>query len=58
VAEIFYTEFIPEAEKLMPGATSDVMKSSYHTWTKGRAKEQLQQQIEFYKQSYKESYKK
>jgi hydroxylamine dehydrogenase len=53
VAEIFYTEFIPEAEKLMPGVTGEVKKSYYHTWTRGLSKEQLQQQIEFYKQSYK-----
>jgi hydroxylamine dehydrogenase len=54
VAKIFYTEFIPEAEQLMPGVTSDVMKSDYHKWTAGLSKEELQQQIDFYKERYKQ----
>jgi len=54
VAQIFYTEFIPEAERLMPGVTTDVMNSDYHKWTKGLTKEQLQQQIDFYKERYKQ----
>jgi ribosomal protein L31 len=52
VAKIFYTEFVPEAERLLPGVTADVMKSDYHKWTAGLSKEQIQQQIEFYKQRY------
>jgi hypothetical protein len=35
VAKTFYTEFIPEAEALLPGVSEDVMKSPYHQWTKG-----------------------
>lgn len=54
MAKIFYTEFIPEAERLMPGVTADVMNSDYHKWTKGVTKEQLQQQIDFYKERYKQ----
>jgi hypothetical protein len=54
VAKIFYTEFIPEAEQLMPGVTVDVMNSDYHKWTKGLTKEQLQQQIDFYRERYKQ----
>jgi hydroxylamine dehydrogenase len=54
VAKIFYTEFIPEAERLMPGVTVDIMNSDYHKWTKGLTKEQLQQQIDFYKDRYKQ----
>jgi hydroxylamine dehydrogenase len=54
VAKIFYTEFIPEAERLMPGVTAEVMNSDYHKWTKGLTKEQLQQQIDFYKNRYKQ----
>lgn len=54
VAEIFYMQFIPEAERLMPGVTADIMNSGYHKWTKGLTKEQLQQQIDFYKERYKE----
>ena len=49
VAKTFYTEFIPEAEALLPGVTADVMNSPYHQWTKGLSKEQLQQQLDFYK---------
>jgi hydroxylamine dehydrogenase len=52
VAKIFYTQFVPEAEQLLPGVTADVMKSDYHKWTAGLSKEQIQQQIEFYKQRY------
>ncbi len=52
VAKIFYTEFIPQAEALQPGVTADVMNSPYHQWTKGLSKEQLQQQLEFYKKRY------
>ena len=52
VAKTFYTEFIPEAEALQPGVTADVMKSPYHQWTKGLSKEQIQQQLEFYKKRY------
>jgi hydroxylamine dehydrogenase len=54
VSKIFYTEFVPEAEHLMPGVTTDVMKSDYHKWTEGLSKEQLQQQIDFYKERYKQ----
>lgn len=28
------------------------MNRPYHQWTKGRSKEQLQQQLEFYKKKY------
>jgi hydroxylamine dehydrogenase len=52
VAKTFYSEFIPEAEALLPGVSSDVMNSPYHQWTKGLSKEQIQQQLEFYKKRY------
>ena len=52
VAQTFYMEFIPEAEALMPGVTTEVMSSPYHAWTKGLTKEQIQQQLDFYKQKY------
>lgn len=51
VSQIFHMEFIPEAEKLLPGVTADVMKSDYHRWTQGLSKEQ-QQQIDFCKERY------
>jgi hypothetical protein len=43
---------IPEAEALLPGVTADVMNRPYHQWTKGLSKEQLQQQLDFYKKKY------
>jgi cytochrome c551/c552 len=52
VAKTFYTEFIPEAEAILPGVSADVMNSPYHQWTKGLSKEQLQQQLDFYKKKY------
>lgn len=45
-------EFVPEAEALMPGVAADIMNSPYHQWTKGLSKEQIQQQIDFYKKKY------
>ncbi len=54
VAKSFYTEFVPEAERLSPGITGDLMKSDDHKWTSGLSKEQLEQQIEFYKKRYKQ----
>ena len=52
VAKNFYTEFLPEAERLMPGVADDVMQSDYHKWKQGLTPEQIQQQIEFYKKRY------
>jgi len=54
VAKHFYTEFIPEAEALMPGVTKDVMASDYHKWSKGMTKEQIEQQLQFYRERYKQ----
>ena len=54
VSKSFYTEFVPQAEALMPGVTRDVMASDYHKWTKGLSREQIQQQVEFYKDRYKQ----
>jgi hypothetical protein len=52
VSKSFYREFIPEAEALMRGVTADIMNSPYHQWSKGLSKEQIQQQIDFYKKKY------
>ena len=51
---MFYMDFIPEAERLMPGVTADVMNSDYHKWTKGLTKDQIQQQVDFYKKRYQQ----
>jgi hypothetical protein len=52
VAQNFYMHFIPDAEQLMPGVTKDVMDSPDNLWMKGLTKEQIQQQIEYYKKRY------
>jgi hydroxylamine dehydrogenase len=54
VAKNFYTEFIPQAEELMPGVSKEVMGSDYHKWKAGLTKEELEKQIEFYKKRYKQ----
>jgi hydroxylamine dehydrogenase len=54
VAKCFYTEFIPEAERLLPGVSAEIMKTDFHKWTAGLSKEQIQQQIDFYKDRYKQ----
>jgi hypothetical protein len=38
----------------MPGVSAEVMKSDYHKWTAGLSKEQIQQQIDFYKERYQQ----
>jgi hydroxylamine dehydrogenase len=53
VAKSFYNEFLPEAERLMPGITADLLKTDYHKWTAGLTPEQIQQQIDFYKKQEK-----
>ena len=52
VAKMFYTEFIPEAERLEPGVTAEVMKTDYHKWQQGLSPEEIQKQIDFYKARY------
>ncbi|MBZ5559941.1 MAG: hypothetical protein LAO77_21995 [Acidobacteriia bacterium] len=54
VAKHFYTEFLPEAEHLMPGIARDVLKSDYHTWTEGLSPQQIEQQLEFYRKRYQQ----
>ena len=54
VAKHFYTELVPEAERLMPGVTAEYMSTDYHKWVSGLTKEQIEQQIEFYKERYKQ----
>jgi hypothetical protein len=38
----------------LPGVTADVMKNDFHKWKAGLTKEQIQQQIVFYKERYKQ----
>jgi hypothetical protein len=52
VAQDFYMHFIPDAEKLMPGVTKQVMDSPDNKWMKGLTPEQIKQEIEFYQKRY------
>lgn len=52
VAHRFYIEFIPEAERLMPGVTEEYMASDYHEWTRGMTAEQRERIKEFYQDRY------
>jgi hypothetical protein len=54
VAKIFYSEFLPEAEHLLPGVTSEVKESSYHQWLKGLSVEQRQNIREYYEKRYEQ----
>jgi hydroxylamine dehydrogenase len=55
VAKIFYSEFIPEAEALMPGVTTDVMSRDEHKWIKGLSPEERKHIQEFYEKRYGQS---
>jgi hydroxylamine dehydrogenase len=52
VAKHFYNELVPEAEHLLPGVSSEILKSDYHRWKQGLTKEQIQEQLEFYRKRY------
>jgi hypothetical protein len=54
VAKHFYTEFLPEAEHLMPGIAREVLKGDYHKWTEGLAPQQIEEQLEFYRKRYQQ----
>ena len=54
VALIFYFEFLPEAERLMPGITKDLLDKSEHQWLRDRiskpeeVKKAIQDSIQFW----------
>ena len=52
VAKDFYMKFLPEAEKLSPGVTKEVVNSPDNIWLKGLSKQQIQQEIDYYKKRY------
>ena len=52
VAEIFYNEFLPEAEHEMPGVTAFIRKMPEHKWKQGMTPEQIQQMLDFYQKRY------
>ncbi|UCD58991.1 MAG: cytochrome c3 family protein [Candidatus Hydrogenedentota bacterium] len=52
VAHRFYMEFIPEAERLMPGVTKEHLASDFHKWTEGLTSEQRERIKKFYEERY------
>jgi hydroxylamine dehydrogenase len=54
VAKIFYSDFLPEAERLLPGVTAGVKASGYHDWLKGLSAEQRQKIREYYQKRYEQ----
>ncbi len=48
----FYNEFIPEAEHLKPGVTTEVMNMEEHAWKKGMTKEEIAEMLAFYEGRY------
>lgn len=54
VAKHFYTKFIPDAEKLLPDVSKNIMDSDLHKWKKGLSKEDIKKEVEFYQKRYKQ----
>ncbi len=55
VAKIFYSEFLPEAEELMPGVTKQVKAMPEHSWLKGLSPEERKRIQEFYQKRYQQT---
>jgi hypothetical protein len=54
VAQSFYTEFLPEAEHLLPGVTAEVRAMDDHKWLQGVSKEERERIKEYYQKRYGE----
>ncbi len=54
VAKTFYSEFLPEAEALLPGVTADVTKSDANLWLQGLSKEDRDKIQQYYQKRYGE----
>ncbi len=52
VAKHFYTKFLPEAEKLLPGVSGVALAQEGHQWKKGMSPEDLKRMIAFYEDRY------
>ncbi len=52
VAKTFYTQFLPEAEALLPGVTAGVRKMDDHAWLQGLSKEERQKIHAYDQQRY------
>jgi len=53
-AKVFYTEFLPEAEALLPGVTADVRKMDANKWLQGLSKQDREKIQDYYKKRYGE----
>jgi len=54
VAKIFYSDFLPEADRLMPGVTAKVRAMPEHQWLKGLSQEDRRRIKEFYQKRYEQ----
>ncbi len=54
VAKTFYTEFLPEAERLVPGVTKDLRAMDDHKWLQGISKEEREKIEKYYQSRYGE----
>ncbi len=52
VAKNFYTEFLPQAEELLPGVTAEVKAMDDHKWLQGLSKEDRAKIESFYQKRY------
>ncbi len=52
VAKNFYTEFLPQAEELLPGVTADVKAMDDHKWLQGLSKEDRAKIESYYQKRY------
>jgi hypothetical protein len=55
IAKIFYSDFLPEAARLMPGVTASVKQSDYHKWMQGLSPQERQKIREFYQKRYEQT---
>jgi hydroxylamine dehydrogenase len=54
VAQTFYTEFLPEAERLLPGVTAEARAMDEHRWLEGLSKEEREKIRQYYQSRYRE----
>jgi len=54
VAKHFYTEFLPEAEALLPGVTAEARAMEDHRWLRGLSPEERQKIQDYYQKRYGE----
>jgi hypothetical protein len=52
VAKIFYGEFLPQAEQLLPGVTAPIRAAAPHAWMNGLTPENRQRMQQYYEQMW------